>query len=74
MKKTRLALSFLCLWGIPMSMQAQDYTNSIGMVFTLIPAGSFMMGEDPSLNNEGKDDERPQHEVTNLEAILYWYL
>ncbi|MDE7195865.1 MAG: formylglycine-generating enzyme family protein [Helicobacter sp.] len=64
MKKARLPLSFLCLWGIPMNMQAQDYTNSIGMIFTLIPAGSFMMGEDPSLNNEGKDDERPQHEVT----------
>ena len=41
MKKARLALSFFFLWG--MNAQAQDYTNSIGMVFTLIPAGSFMM-------------------------------
>ncbi len=37
-------------------------TNSIGMKFVLIPAGSFLMGSPP--DEEGrKDDEGPQHEV-----------
>ena len=39
-------------------MPNQSYTNSIGMKFALIPAGSFMMG-DKKYNNE-----RPLHEVT----------
>src|SRR5262249_3840095 len=34
--------------------------NSIGMTFTLIPAGGFLMGEPPG---EGRDDEHPQHRV-----------
>ena len=44
-------------------MANEKHTNSIGMQFVKIPAGVFMMGEDPSLNGEGKDDEHPQHEV-----------
>lgn len=59
-----VTLLFLYFWGTPMNVQAKNFTNSIGMHFTMIPAGKFMMGEDPSLHNEGKDDERPQHEVT----------
>lgn len=39
------------------------YTNSIGMEFTLIPAGSFMMGANPNFEN-ADSDEVPQHEVT----------
>ena len=39
------------------------YTNSIGMEFALIPAGSFMMGTDPKIE-KGRDNETPQHKVT----------
>ena len=35
-----------------------DWTNSIGMKFVLIPAGSFMMGSD-----SGGRDEQPVHQV-----------
>jgi formylglycine-generating enzyme required for sulfatase activity len=37
----------------------KEYTNSIGMEFVLIPAGTFMMG-----SNDGCDDEEPVHQVT----------
>jgi formylglycine-generating enzyme required for sulfatase activity len=44
------------------------FTNSIGMEFTLIPAGEFEMGS-PS-NEEGRyDDEGPVHEVTIKKAF-----
>ena len=36
-------------------------TNSIGMKFVLIPAGTFTMG---SAYSEASDDEKPQHSVT----------
>ena len=49
------------------------YTNSIGMEFVLIPAGSFMMGNNWSINYDESfdslegydddDDEIPQHQV-----------
>ncbi|GHU03936.1 hypothetical protein FACS1894158_03300 [Betaproteobacteria bacterium] len=37
---------------------SESFTNSLGMEFILIPAGSFMMGSD------GDSDEKPQHSVT----------
>ena len=37
----------------------QFYTNSVGMTFRLIPAGSFIMG-----SNDGEDDEKPIRKVT----------
>ncbi len=40
----------------------KSFTNSIGMKFMLIPAGSFMMGS-PS-NGSSRDSEEPQHRVT----------
>ena len=40
----------------------RTFTNSIGMKFVLIPAGSFMMGSPPDESGRG-DDER-QHRVT----------
>ncbi len=40
-----------------------EITNSIGMKFCLIPAGSFMMGAVPGDNYAG-DDEKPRHRVT----------
>jgi formylglycine-generating enzyme required for sulfatase activity len=36
----------------------KSFTNSIGMKFTLIPAGEFLMG-----SNDGKYDEHPVHRV-----------
>ena len=41
---------------------SKTFTNSIGMEFVLIPAGSFMMGCDPTFN-ECNDSEKPQHRV-----------
>jgi uncharacterized protein (TIGR02996 family) len=38
-------------------------TNSIGMKFALIPAGTFLMGS-PQDEEDRSDDEGPQHEVT----------
>jgi formylglycine-generating enzyme required for sulfatase activity len=37
----------------------KTFTNSIGMEFVLIPAGTFMMGD-----ADGEADERPVHQVT----------
>jgi formylglycine-generating enzyme required for sulfatase activity len=42
----------------------KTHTNSIGMEFILIPAGSFLMGTDKSVDNKAFDDETPQHRVT----------
>jgi uncharacterized protein (TIGR02996 family) len=39
---------------------APTIINSVGMQFVLIPAGTFLMG---SPEEEGDDDEHPQHEV-----------
>lgn len=42
---------------------SKEFTNSIGMEFVLIPAGSFLMGG--NVNHEKPDgDELPQHRVT----------
>jgi len=41
---------------------AKELTNSLGMQFVLIPAGTFMMGS--GIAEEGDEDERPQHQVT----------
>ena len=43
---------------IPEEEEEGDFTNSIGMKFKLIPAGSFMMG------SEEDSDEQPVHQVT----------
>ncbi|MDR1043801.1 MAG: formylglycine-generating enzyme family protein [Candidatus Adiutrix sp.] len=40
----------------------KTYTNSLGMEFTLIPAGSFTMGADKKFE-DATDDEMPQHRV-----------
>ena len=52
--------------GAPPSALAQSgktFTNSIGMEFIQIPAGSFTMGADKKFE-EASDDETPQHRVT----------
>jgi len=43
--------------------QPKTFTNSIGMEFVLIPAGSFMMGADKNFE-EAADHETPRHKVT----------
>jgi formylglycine-generating enzyme required for sulfatase activity len=40
-----------------------SFTNSIGMEFVLIPAGSFLRGS-PYLDAEALDNEKPTHRVT----------
>lgn len=49
-------------WMISQS-SPKTFTNSIGMEFVKIPAGSFMMGA-PESEQGSNDDERPQHKVT----------
>jgi formylglycine-generating enzyme required for sulfatase activity len=41
----------------------ESFTNSIGMEFVLIPAGSFTMGADKNFE-DADDDETPPHRVT----------
>jgi formylglycine-generating enzyme required for sulfatase activity len=41
----------------------QAFSNSLGMEFVLIPAGSFLMGSG-SDDREAFDNEKPQHQVT----------
>ncbi len=43
--------------------QSKTFTNSIGMEFVLIPAGSFMMGADKNFEDCG-EDETPRHRIT----------
>ena len=40
----------------------KPFTNSIGMTFVLIPAGTFKMGS--PAGEEGRDDDERQHQVT----------
>jgi formylglycine-generating enzyme required for sulfatase activity len=62
---TCLSLLSLFLSGGAYSVQAAEktYTNSIGMEFILIPAGSFTMGADKNFE-AADDDETPQHRVS----------
>ena len=67
MRYVLICLSFLSLFlsgGASSAWAAEKvYTNSIGMEFVLIPAGSFTMGADKNFENAG-DDETPQHRVS----------
>ena len=66
----------LTLFLLTQPLQAADYTNSIGMKFKNIPAGSFYMGScnlsaiDSAVcpsgertDSDARDDETPQHKV-----------
>jgi formylglycine-generating enzyme required for sulfatase activity len=57
MKKLLLALATTLL------LNAENFTNSLGMEFVTIPSGSFMMGRDAAFE-DGSDDELPQHRVS----------
>lgn len=58
---------FACMAG---SAYAEDksFTNSIGMEFVLIPAGSFMMGADKQFE-ECDSNETPRHKVVISNAF-----
>ncbi|MDL2330204.1 formylglycine-generating enzyme family protein [Desulfosarcina sp. OttesenSCG-928-A07] len=58
-----LLLVFLLGGFFPALAQEKTHTNSIGMEFVLIPAGSFNMGCNPNFE-DCYDDEHPQHSVT----------
>jgi len=49
------------------SANRKTFTNSIGMNFVLIPAGSFMMGSPP--DEPGRGDDERQHRVTLTKAF-----
>ena len=49
--------------GLETILAATSWTNSIGMEFVLIPAGTFRMGS-PDSDTEAYSDERPAHRVT----------
>ena len=63
-----VVLSFIATGGVSSAAELKTHTNSIGMEFVLIPAGSFMMGSDPNIE-EGYDNERPLHKVTIAEPF-----
>ena len=46
---------------------SDNYTNSIGMEFVLVPAGSYWMGTE--FNPKASDNEMPQHEVILTEQF-----
>ena len=46
----------------PPPAEMKPMTNSIGMTFVLIPAGSFQMGS--PVGEEGRDQDKQQHKVT----------
>jgi formylglycine-generating enzyme required for sulfatase activity len=46
----------------PEPQVTKELTNSLGMHFVLIPAGTFLMGSE--IAADGDEDERPQHQVT----------
>ncbi|MDR2051110.1 MAG: formylglycine-generating enzyme family protein [Deltaproteobacteria bacterium] len=54
---------FVFCWLSPASAAGKNYTNSLGMEFVLIPAGSFQMG------SELLDDEKPVHTVSISKAF-----
>jgi len=43
------------------------YTNSLGMTFRLIPAGTFMMGS--PTDEPGREDDETQHQVTLTQSF-----
>jgi formylglycine-generating enzyme required for sulfatase activity len=62
------ALTALLLLGGAGAALAEEKTNSIGMEFVLIPAGSFTMGADKNFEDAG-DNETPAHRVTISKAF-----
>ena len=53
--------------GEEKALQEKTFTNSLGMKFVLIPAGTFMMGSPP--DDPQRDDDESQHRVTISKAF-----
>ncbi|MDR1166001.1 MAG: formylglycine-generating enzyme family protein [Deltaproteobacteria bacterium] len=68
-----IAIFSLAIAALALDARAQsdEITNSIGMEFVLIPAGSFIMGSNPGSNpSEWNEDEGPARKVT-ISAPFY---
>jgi formylglycine-generating enzyme required for sulfatase activity len=65
-----LALSAIVFFSSLATAQGKDnaYTNSIGMKFVLVPAGTFMMGGDENIEVD-ECGELPRHQVTISQAF-----
>ncbi len=67
-RSSRLSIRFLLIlaWslvvGLPAFALEKTFTNSLGMEFVLIPAGSFIMGSPPNEPHRTRDEA--QHKVT----------
>ncbi len=62
---SRITLIVLAFTITPRASSAappQEFTNTVGMKFKLLPAGEFTMGT-PVSDNDALDCERPQHRV-----------
>jgi formylglycine-generating enzyme required for sulfatase activity len=59
-----LMCGLLCGGLLSGCSQGKTYTNSIGMEFVKIPAGTFMMGSVASYSKTSHADESPAHQVT----------
>jgi len=52
----------IVLKPLPAAKEGKTFTNSIGMKFVLIPAGTFTMGS--PTDEQGREDDERQHRVT----------
>jgi formylglycine-generating enzyme required for sulfatase activity len=50
------------VFELPRSLPPPEFTNTIGMKFSVVPNGEFLMGSDDS-DVDAKDNEKPQHRV-----------
>jgi formylglycine-generating enzyme required for sulfatase activity len=50
------------VFELPRSLPPPEFTNTIGMKFSVVPNGEFLMGSDDS-EDEVENDEKPQHRV-----------
>ncbi|MBF0341218.1 MAG: formylglycine-generating enzyme family protein [Magnetococcales bacterium] len=59
-----LAIALTFAWPTAQAEPLKEFTNSIGVVFVRIPAGSFQMGSDKMFDTEASNSELPRHAVT----------
>ena len=63
-----IEMAFTQTTDVQPQSEEEKSTNTLGMEFRLIPAGSFMMGS-PSSEKDREGDEGPQHKVTITRAF-----
>ncbi|NLS76121.1 MAG: SUMF1/EgtB/PvdO family nonheme iron enzyme [Chloroflexi bacterium] len=65
-----MAIRFLCGMGEEVRTRLGPIIcNRAGQPMAYIPSGTFLMGSDPAVDNQGDIDEQPQHV---LELPSYW--